>query len=191
MPGRRRSPDRRALTAVTDERSVTPPAGDTTLTATEALGDRLLSYAASGVPVARAAVEMGLAESTARNYFKAAVQRTAALDGPAKREWIATHMETIRLVIAAHMPLALGRPARDGQPSKAPSQGSAQVVLAALKQRAELIGIDAAVQVEISTFAVEDAINDIMEIVDAQIPIELPQLPPTAALLPTREDPAG
>lgn len=192
MPGRRRSPERRGLSSVTDERGTGTPRGETTEEAQAVVyGDRLLALAASGVPVERAADQLGLSPMSARRYFKAAVQRTANLDAETKREWIAVHMETIRLVIAAHMPLALGRAATDQRPAVKASQGSAQVVLAALKQRAELIGIDAAIQVDISNQAVEDAVADIMEIVDNLAPIELPALPPTRALLPAREDPAG
>lgn len=194
MGDRRRTRGGQRLTSVPSD---APPSakGDTVEAArAKLLGEQLLSFAAQGVPVGKAAEHLGIPETSARRYYQAALDAVPGLSDEEKREQIRLDLEALRLLVAAHMPYATGTATRktSGKGGKAgervtPSIGSAQVVLAAMRERANRLGLDAALQVNISNQAIGDAVSDIQAIILEAAPVELPELPALPPM-PSAED---
>jgi hypothetical protein len=152
------------------------PAGDTVDEARAVvLGEKLLEQAACGIRVEKAADDLGLPHATAYRYFDAAIRRHYTLTPEAKRRQLAIELETLRLVQQAMMPVALRG-----------HVGAGQLVVATSKRRSELTGIDAAIEVSVSTSNVRDAVAEVVTLLEDHAPppdvsADLPALPPPPA----------
>lgn len=148
-------------------------------------GEQLLRMAAAGTTVAQGARHLEISETSAKRYFAAALDEVHGLTDEEKRELVRIDLETIRLLIQSHMPRAMKG-----------SIGSAQVVLAGMRERSMRLGLDEALQVAISNSAIADAVEDVIDMVENAAPIELPPLPalppmPGDTPAPETEDEVG
>lgn len=129
-------------------------------------GEKLLAYAASGTSVEQGARILEIPITAARRYFDAALVTVQGLTDEEKRELVRLDLEALRMLIQAHMPHALRG-----------KIGSAQVVLASMRERATRLGLDEALQVSIRNNAIGDAVEDVITIIEAAAPVDLPPLP--------------
>lgn len=128
---------------------------------------RLLSMVASGCTITDAAAAIGVSRKTASGWYQQELAAAAQRNRELSEHLIAQDLETIRLLMRAHMPNAL-----DGD------QGAAKVILACLDRRSKLLGLDAAVKVEISNARVEDVVGRILELTGQAPPVELLPIDP-------------
>lgn len=138
-------------------------------------GQALVEQAACGIRVPEAAKALGLPESTAYRYYDQAIRAAQAMTPDAKRAQLVVELETLRLVQQANMPQALRG-----------HVGAGQLVVAISKRRGELIGLDAAIEVNVSTTNVRETVAGIVELVAEASPMppppsDLPELPPPPA----------
>jgi hypothetical protein len=147
-------------------------------------GAQILTIVASGRTIREAADIVGCSAHWAGQLYQRELQRVTQQHGDLRRLMLAQDLETLRQIIAAHMPLAVGETLvidEDGEVVEdpkgrqlidqrhvtllPPSYQSAKVVLSALDRRAKLLGLDAAIQVEISNTKVSEAVDDISRLI--------------------------
>lgn len=147
-------------------------------------GARILTIVAAGRTIREAADEVGCSAHWAGQLYQRELQRVTEQHGDLRRLMLAQDLETIRQLIAAHMPAAVGETLvidEDGEVIEdpkgrqlidqrritmmPPSYQSAKVVLSALDRRAKLLGMDAAIQVEVSNTRVSEAVDDIARLI--------------------------
>lgn len=148
-------------------------------------GAQILELVASGRTVREAAQSVGVTPHWGGQLYQRELTAASERNGSLRREMLAQDLETLRLLIKAHMPAAIGEMAvmaPDGEivedPKgrhradlreillRPPDASSAKVVLSALDRRAKLLGLDAAIQVEISNANVGAAVDDISGMID-------------------------
>lgn len=121
-------------------------------------GERMLKLVASGKSIRKAAEEVGLPRDTGHRYYQAALRKAAQETEGLRQDLVHQDLESLRLLIEAHMPLATAHG----------DEKSAGVVLRALGQRAKLLGLEEALKIEVQTSRVDDALTQIVAIMDAQ-----------------------
>lgn len=146
-------------------------------------GARIVEIVASGRTVREAADEVGVSAHWAGQLYQRELTRVMEANNDIRRELIAQDLETLRLLVRAHMPAAVGEALTidsDGYvidddtthvDSRSvlvmpPSYQSAKIVLSALDRRAKLLGLDAAIRVEVSQANVNEAVDDITNMID-------------------------
>ena len=128
-------------------------------------GAKLLERVASGMTVTEAAESLGLTRQTGSRVYNAELRRVMDTNNELRSQLIAQDLETLRLLARAHMPRALRG-----------DTGSAKIVLGVLDRRAKLLGLDAAIKVEISNDRVNEAVDEIVALLDAANSDELPTI---------------
>lgn len=148
-------------------------------------GAQILELVASGMTVREASNVVGVSAHWASQLYQRELQLVTDRHGELRRLMLTQDLETLRLLIAAHMPAAVGEQlviAADGEvvedpkgrlhvdlrqvAKMPPSHQSAKIVLSALDRRSKLLGLDAAIQVEISNSRVSEAVDDIQNLLD-------------------------
>lgn len=128
-------------------------------------GAKLLERVASGMTVTEAATTLGLSRQQGSKLYNAELRRVMDTNNELRGLLIAQDLETLRLLTRAHMPHAL----------RGDTQ-SAKVVLAALDRHAKLLGLDAAIKVEVSNDRINEAVDGIVALLEATNGDELPDL---------------
>ena len=128
-------------------------------------GAKLLERVASGMTVTEAATTLGLTRQRGSKLYNAELRRVTETNNELRGLLIAQDLETLRLLTRAHMPAAL----------RGDTQ-SAKVVLAALDRHAKLLGLDAAIKIEVSNDRVNEAVEGIVALLEASRDDELPTL---------------
>ena len=137
-----------------------------TVTALETTnGAKLLERVASGMTVTEAAATLGLSRQQGSRLYNAELHRVTEANNELRGLLIAQDLETLRLLTRAHMPHAL----------RGDTQ-SAKVVLAALDRHAKLLGLDAAIKIEVSNDRINEAVDGIVALLEAANGDELPTL---------------
>lgn len=137
-----------------------------TVTALETVnGAKMLERVASGMTVTEAAESLGLTRQSGSKIWIAELQRVTEANNGLRQELLAQELETCRLLLRAHM----GRALRG-------DTGSAKIVLAVLDRRSKYMGFDAAIKVEISNDRVNEAVEEIVALLDAASSDDLPTI---------------
>jgi hypothetical protein len=118
-------------------------------------GARMLERVASGMSVTEAAQTLKISKKHGGELYRRELARAMAENSELRQELLAQDLETLRLLIRSFMPGALRGLAED-----------ARIVLQALDRRARLLGLDAAVKVEISQARVNDTVDEIVTLLD-------------------------
>lgn len=121
-------------------------------------GARLLEKVASGLTITEAARELNLSRQQASRIFNAELRRVAEGNPGLRQQMLTQALETLRLLHRAFMPSAL-----NGAPD------AAKIVLAVLDRQAKYLGLDAAIKIEISNDRVTTAVDEIVELLDADV----------------------
>jgi len=118
-------------------------------------GQKMLERVAAGMTITEAAKSVGVSRRHGQDLYQRQLQLAMEQNNDLRQHLIAQDLETLRLLARAHMGLALSG---DTQ--------SAKVVLACLDRRAKLLGLDAAVKVEISQGKINDTVDEIVGLLD-------------------------
>jgi hypothetical protein len=155
-------PRRRKTKATTGRNGVSP----STVTALETVnGAKMLERVASGMTVTEAAESLKLTRATGSRIYNNELRRVMDSNNELRGQLIAQDLETLRLLARAHMAQALR-----GDTS------SAKIVLGVLDRRAKLLGLDAAIKVEISNDRVNEAVEQIIELLEQGSGGDLPDI---------------
>lgn len=156
----------------------------------------ILKLVASGHSVTEASRVVKVSRTHAQRLYTRELQSVVDANNDLRQLLIAQDLETLRLLAKAHMGPALGELVvidpdgvitdDDGTEQLAgrlalrtePSAASAKIVLAALDRRAKLLGLDAAVRVEISNQRINDIVEAVVALLDGSDDEEI------AAVLP-------
>jgi len=139
---------------------------DSTVTALETVnGAKMLERVASGMTVTEAAETLELSRQQGSKIYNNELRRVMDANNGLRSYLIAQDLETLRLLARAHMAKALRG-----------DTGSAKVVLGVLDRRAKLLGLDAAIKVEISNERVAEVIEEIVTLLDLTNGDELPTI---------------
>lgn len=115
----------------------------------------LLERVASGSTIVDAARAIGVSRKTGQELYHEALAETTRANTALRQHLIARDLETLRLLLEAHMPIA-----RHGDAA------SAKIVLGVLDRHAKLLGLDAAIKVEVSNARVDDVVGQIVEMLE-------------------------
>lgn len=127
--------------------------------AQEALqGGKLLDLVAAGSSVAAAARAIGLNERTGQRLYHAELQRYFKENATQREELVGRELRTLDLLQRRVMRMAL-----DGD-LKAVDR-----VLAIMDRRGKMLGLDAAAKVSVEVSRVDEALADIVKIIDGSI----------------------
>lgn len=127
--------------------------------AQEALqGGKLLDLVAAGSSVAAAARAIGLNERTGQRLYHAELQRYFQENATQREELVGRELRTLDLLQRRVMRMAL-----DGD-LKAVDR-----VLAIMDRRGKMLGLDAAAKVSVEVSRVDEALADIVKIIDGSI----------------------
>lgn len=127
--------------------------------AQEALqGGKLLDLVAAGSSVAAAARAIGLNERTGQRLYHAELQRYFQENATQREELVGRELRTLDLLQRKVMRMAL-----DGD-LKAVDR-----VLAIMDRRGKMLGLDAAAKVSVEVSRVDEALADIVKIIDGSI----------------------
>lgn len=127
--------------------------------AQEALqGGKLLDLVAAGSSVAAAARAIGLNERTGQRLYHAELQRYFKENATQREELVGRELRTLDLLQRRVMRMAL-----DGD-LKAVDR-----VLAIMDRRGKMLGLDAAAKVSVKVSRVDEALADIVKIIDGSI----------------------
>lgn len=144
-------------------------------------GSRILTNVAKGLTIKDAAKLAGVSEKHGRELYARELAAATEQNNGLRQQLVSRDLETIRLLIQAHMPAAVGCYEMDPQDGlvmiKPPSDASAKVVLAALDRQSKLLGLDAAIKVEVSNARVSEVVDGVVELVDGLVGDELPDVP--------------
>lgn len=143
-------------------------------------GVEILQRVAAGETVTAASRAVGVSQHHGSQLYTRAMQSALESQNDLRREMLAQDLETLRQLLAAHMPLAVGKTATiadDGEVIEdprgrrrvdlrdvvvtPPSYQSAKIVISVLDRRAKLLGMDAAIRVEISNANVSAAVEEV------------------------------
>jgi hypothetical protein len=128
-----------------------------TIQALEAVnGAKMLSCVARGMTIREASEELGVGEDQGRKIYHRELSRVHESNKELAELLIPLNLETIRLLVQAHMPIAL-----------AGHVSSAKLVLDAIRDRAKLLGLEAAIKVEVSNQRIEEAVGGIITLIDS------------------------
>lgn len=127
-----------------------------TVTALETVnGAKMLERVASGMTVTEAAESLGLSRQQGSKIYHAELARVMEANNSLRGQLVAQDLETLRLIGRAFM----GRALRGDAPS-------AKIVLGVLDRRAKLLGLDAAIKVQVSNDEVNKVVEEIVELLD-------------------------
>lgn len=147
-------------------------------------GAQILELVASGLTVTRAAGVVGISPHYASKLYQRELQAAMERNTDLRQGLLAQDLETLRLLIQAHMPAAVGKMIAidadgyevddDGEGHvdlreimvAPPSHQSAKIVISALDRRSRLLGLDAAIKVQVSSSRVNEAIDEIETMID-------------------------
>jgi hypothetical protein len=118
-------------------------------------GAKMLERVASGMTITDAAQSLKISRKHGDDLYRRQLQQAMQESGELRQMLLAQDIETLRLLIRAFMPGALRGLAED-----------ARIVLQALDRRAKLLGLDAAVKVEISQARINDTVDEIVTLLD-------------------------
>jgi hypothetical protein len=156
-------PSRPRKTRSTTARNGVP---NSTVTALETVnGAKMLERVASGMTVTEAAESLGLSRQQGSKIWIAELQRVTEANNGLRQELLSQELETCRLLLRAHM----GRALRG-------DTGSAKIVLGVLDRRSKYMGFDAAIKVEISNERVNEAVEEIVALLDSASSDDLPSI---------------
>ena len=158
-------------------------------------GIAIMERVAAGMTVTAASDAVGVTRKHGSELYLRALQAAMQQQADLRSHMLAQDCETLRQLIEAHMPPALGQSyilegsSDEGEDTGEvdegsgrrilalpPSHQSAKIVLAALDRRAKLLGLDAAIRIEVSNAAVNEAVDDIVELIDTASDDELAQV---------------
>jgi len=140
-------------------------------------GQQMLEAVASGMTVTAAAKHVGVSRKHGSELYHRELQVAMEANAELRQHLLAQDLETLRLLILAHMGPATGSEfivvedevQGEGQTVLArcvPNPSSAKIVLSALDRRAKLLGLDAAVRIEISQSRIQEVVDAIVALTD-------------------------
>lgn len=141
-------------------------------------GSRILTLVAKGMTVKAAAEQAGVSEKHGRDLYTRELASVTEANNGLRQQLVSQDLESLRLLIEAHMPAALGSWVEETVPADSTEQGhrriyarppddrSAKIVLAALDRRSKLLGLDSAIKVEVSNARVSEVVDGVVELVD-------------------------
>jgi hypothetical protein len=158
--------------------------GKATIKARDATkGAQILQHVAAGHTVAEAARLVKVSAKHASDLYRGELRSVMESNNGLRQDLIARDLETLRQLLRAHMGPAIGQvvvldedqiiQTPDGEEQVtdliyrvAPDPASAKIVLAVLDRHAKLMGLDAAVKVEISQARINDTVDTIVSMMD-------------------------
>jgi hypothetical protein len=146
-----------------------------------------------GCSVTEASRQVGVSRKHGSELYLRELQSVSDSMNETRPLMLAQDLETLRLIAQAHMGPATGTAVvldedqiirdRSGEERYdalifrvAPSPASAKIVIAALDRRAKLLGLDAAVKVEISQARINDTVDEIVGLLDDASDTELAEV---------------
>ena len=144
-------------------------------------GSRILTLVAKGMTITAAAGVAGVSEKHARELYHRELASVTEANNGLRQQLVSQDLESLRLLIEAHMPAALGSWVEEQAPSdteheghrriyaRPPDDRSAKIVLAALDRRSKLLGLDAAIKVEVSNARVSEVVDGVVDLVDGAL----------------------
>lgn len=115
----------------------------------------LLERVASGSTIVDAAKAIGVSRKTGQELYHEALAEITRANTELRQHLIARDLETLRLLLNTHMPIALRG-----------DTASAKIVLGILDRHAKLLGLDAAIKVEVSNARVDEVVGQIVELLE-------------------------
>jgi hypothetical protein len=160
-------------------------------------GAEIVRRVAAGETVTAASRAVGVSQHHGSQLYLRELQRVTDDNADVRRFMLAQDLETLRQLIAAHMGPAVGQAlfvTDSGEViedpkgrqrldlrevmTQPPSYQSAKIVLSALDRRAKLLGLDAAIRVEVSNAKVANAVEDIEHMIDEADDTDLAEVLP-------------
>lgn len=144
-------------------------------------GSRILTLVAKGLTIKAAASAAGVSEKHGRTLYERELASVTEANNGLRQQLVSQDLESLRLLIEAHMPAALGSWVQEQVPAdsedgghmriyaRPPDDRSAKIVLAALDRRSKLLGLDAAIKVEVSNAKVSEVVDGVVELVDGSL----------------------
>jgi chemotaxis regulatin CheY-phosphate phosphatase CheZ len=127
--------------------------------------DRMLELVASGHTVTEAAKELKISRKTGSQYYQDALAAAAERNQELRQHMLAQDLETLRQLLKRMMHLAISG-----------DTAAARVVLGILDRRAKLLGLDAALKIEISNQRIDSVVRDIVDMVEGDDGVLEPEL---------------
>lgn len=153
-------PRERKTTSTTGHNGVSP---STVIALATVRGAKLLELVASGMTITEAAESLEIERAYAGKLYNNELRRVTDSNNELRGQLIAQDLETLRLLTRAHMGKALRG-----------DTGSAKIILGVLDRRAKLLGLDAAIKVEISNERVDETVHEIVALLDTVHGDDLP-----------------
>lgn len=136
-------------------------------------GARILTMVAKGRTIVAASRELGISEKHARDLYHRELSSVMETNNGLRQQLVSQDLETLRLLIEAHMEPALGawveEPSARGRRvySAPPDPQAAKIILQALDRRSKLLGLDSAIKVEVSNARVSDVVDGVVQLMDS------------------------
>lgn len=125
---------------------------------------KVVELAASGVPLAKVAEALDITRDMASRLYHAELTAIMAENNANRELLLGQELETLRLLKRAWMPKALAGDAV-----------AARIVLGVVDRTSSLLGLDAAIKIEISNKRIDTTINEVLELLEnsSDMPIVL------------------
>jgi hypothetical protein len=127
------------------------------------LANKMLSLVASGCTIAEAATELGITRPQASKLYADEMARSIEENTAVRDTLVMSTLETLRLLKKAHMDAAV----------RLGDEKSARIVLGVVDREMDLLGLKAAIQVQISNQKIDTTVGDVVKLIentDANLP---------------------
>lgn len=161
MPPRKRTlqavPDTKTTRKAPAKKSTTkkPRAPRATPVQMRARAALLVTYVASGDTITEAAAKLKMQRTAANELYNLELARMIDESG-ARESLLTTTLETLRLLKQAHMPLAIKG-----------DEKSSRIILGIVSQEADLLGLKAAIQVQVSNQRIDSTVKDVVGLIES------------------------
>jgi hypothetical protein len=138
-------------------------------------GARILTLVAKGLTITAASRQIGISDKHGRDLYARELSSVTEANNGLRQQLVSQDLETLRLLVEAHMPAALGSWVEECSPGQSvprriyqalPDANSAKIVLASLDRRSKLLGLDAAIRVEVSNAKVSEVVDGVVALVN-------------------------
>jgi hypothetical protein len=138
---------------------------------------QLVELIASGLTEREAADRLKMVPSRASKLLNDQLAAHLAQNNERRELLVTQDLETVRLLMKAHMPMALRG-----------DEKSARIVLGCLDKRGKLLGLDAEIKIQISNQRIDETVSEVVKMLEAG-PDDLPRLLETDIFVITDAEP--
>jgi hypothetical protein len=146
------SDTKKAPAKKTTKKKTTPRATPVQMRARAA---QLVTLVASGDTITEAATKLKMQRTAANELYNKELARMIDEAG-ARESLVTTTLETLRLLKQAHMPLALKG-----------DEKSSRIILGITSQESDLLGLKAAIQVQVSNQRIDNTVTDVVKLIES------------------------